>query len=215
MGGSILIILIFALINYPAAAQQHIFKTYTVQDGLVANNVRRVMQDSKGFIWIATWEGLSKYDGHRFINYSPGNGLSHDVVNDVYEDKNGSLYIALNNTVLDVIQNDRIQQLLRDSIAINQFFIRDDSTVLVISDLSGVGDFRSGKISAKKEQPISSIQDYAKLNDSLSAVLDSDYQLAILDKNYGIYQRPAIPIVLSSISIDSRKNLWLCGQGGL
>jgi len=32
----------------------------------------------KGFIWIATWEGLSKYDGYRFTNFSKANGLSHN-----------------------------------------------------------------------------------------------------------------------------------------
>src|SRR6266487_1313842 len=74
-----------------------IFKTYTVEDGLVSNPVRRIYQDSKGFIWIATGEGLSKYDGHKFTYYTTANGLSHNLVNDIYESADGKLYVAENS----------------------------------------------------------------------------------------------------------------------
>ena len=81
----------------PALSQQLIFKNYTVNDGLISNSIRRVFQDSKGFLWVATIEGLSKYDGHEFINYTTANGLSHNMVNDLYESDDGQLYVALNN----------------------------------------------------------------------------------------------------------------------
>src|SRR5205814_8758271 len=78
-------------------AQQTIFKTYTVSDGLVNNAIRKVFQDSKGFLWISTWEGLSKYDGNRFTNFTERNGLSHNLVNDIGEAANGDIYVAMNN----------------------------------------------------------------------------------------------------------------------
>src|SRR6266513_6466925 len=93
-----------------AVAQQPIFKTYTVSDGLVNNSVRRIFQDSKGFLWIATWEGLSKYDGNRFTNFTESNGLSHNLVNDVAETKDGSIYLAMNNGAVDVIRNNEVKQ---------------------------------------------------------------------------------------------------------
>jgi hypothetical protein len=42
------------LIGVFSNAQHFIFKTYAVEDGLVSNPVRRIFQDSKGFIWSAT-----------------------------------------------------------------------------------------------------------------------------------------------------------------
>jgi ligand-binding sensor domain-containing protein len=65
--------------------------------------VRRIFQDKKGFIWIGTWEGLSKYDGYKFTNYTIANGLSHNMVNDLYESPDEKLYVAENNGTVDVL----------------------------------------------------------------------------------------------------------------
>ena len=51
-------------------------RNYNTEDGLVSDNVNSMCQDSSGFIWIATSEGLSKYDSKEFINYTTENGLS-------------------------------------------------------------------------------------------------------------------------------------------
>src|SRR5258705_3483236 len=103
-------IFLFCFIAFASSAQQSIFKTYTVSDGLVNNAVRKIFQDSKGFLWISTWEGLSKYDGNRFTNFTESNGLSHNLVNDVAETKDGNIYVTMNNGSVDIIRNDRIQQ---------------------------------------------------------------------------------------------------------
>lgn len=81
----------FLLITVPAAAQQLIFKTYTEEDGLVSNPVRCIFQDSRGFIWLGTWQGLSKYDGRKFTNYTTVNGLSDNLINDIYESPDGNI----------------------------------------------------------------------------------------------------------------------------
>jgi len=56
------------------------------------------MQDSRGFMWIGTRDGLNRYDGYSFINYKysaiDNNSLSSNVVTDVVEDKQGNLWIG-------------------------------------------------------------------------------------------------------------------------
>jgi len=47
----------------------YLIKRYTTADGLSNNYIRRIAQDKFGFLWIATWDGLSCYDGHAFKNY--------------------------------------------------------------------------------------------------------------------------------------------------
>lgn len=42
---------------------------YSVNDGLSQGVVQRVIQDHRGFIWLATWNGLDRYDGYGFKNY--------------------------------------------------------------------------------------------------------------------------------------------------
>src|SRR5258705_13815966 len=99
-----MLIVIIMLTGSFSNAQHIIFKTYTVEDGLVSNPVRCIFQDSKGFMWIATWEGLSKYDGHKFTNYNTANGLTYNMVNDIYESPDGKLYLAENNGGADVLE---------------------------------------------------------------------------------------------------------------
>lgn len=61
-------------------AQTLPLKTYTQQDGLVAGGVKAIIQDSRGYLWIGTGEGLSSYDGYEFTNYrSPGEASLHMI----------------------------------------------------------------------------------------------------------------------------------------
>ncbi len=46
-------------------------KNYFLQQGLPSNNINFTFQDYKGFIWIGTWTGLSKFNGYQFINFNP------------------------------------------------------------------------------------------------------------------------------------------------
>ncbi len=47
----------------------YVFRHITTEDGLSGNDVRSIIQDSKGFIWVATNNGLQKYDGYSFTSY--------------------------------------------------------------------------------------------------------------------------------------------------
>jgi len=54
-------------------------RTFTREDGLPYNHVMKIVQDQSGFLWIATWDGLSRYDGYEFKNYFPKPGDSTSV----------------------------------------------------------------------------------------------------------------------------------------
>lgn len=53
-------------------------KHFSIYNGLVQRTVTDIKQDSKGFIWFSTWNGLNKYDGYTFKNYKayPGDGCT-------------------------------------------------------------------------------------------------------------------------------------------
>ena len=44
-------------------------RTFSIRDGLPANAITTIKQDSNGLIWIATWNGLCCYDGTRFTTF--------------------------------------------------------------------------------------------------------------------------------------------------
>ena len=47
---------------------------YSTDDGLTSNAISFMLQDDYGYLWIATWNGLSRFDGYKFYNYKTGAG---------------------------------------------------------------------------------------------------------------------------------------------
>ena len=47
---------------------------YSTDDGLASNAIAYITQDDYGYIWMATWNGLSRFDGYDFFNYRTGAG---------------------------------------------------------------------------------------------------------------------------------------------
>lgn len=74
------------------------FDAYTTDNGLSDNFISKVVTDKKGFLWIATKNGLSRYDGYDFKNYTPipgdTNSLRSIWVTDLLLDEQGTLWIS-------------------------------------------------------------------------------------------------------------------------
>ena len=72
-------------------------KKITISDGLAHNGVSCVLEDSKGFLWIGTYQGINKYDGNKLITYKNTidlNILTSNRVRSISEDKSGDLWIG-------------------------------------------------------------------------------------------------------------------------
>src|SRR4030095_3516850 len=71
------------------SAEQLPIKVYTDADGLSHNRVRRIMRDSRGFLWFCAGDRVSGYDGNRFFTYDLGVGPS-----DIIEGAPGTYWLA-------------------------------------------------------------------------------------------------------------------------
>jgi ligand-binding sensor domain-containing protein len=67
---------------------------FTTADGLGRDNVSCIVPDSKGFIWLCTSEGISRYDGYQFVSYGVQQGLAHRAANAVLETRTGIYLVA-------------------------------------------------------------------------------------------------------------------------
>lgn len=95
----LLLLSLLAIFSTPIRASVEVQAQHlTTMDGLSNNSIRYIYQDSKGFIWMSTLNGLNRYDGNSFITFRPRNdikvSLADHRVRHLAEDKNGFLWIA-------------------------------------------------------------------------------------------------------------------------
>jgi len=80
------------------SSQQPSFRHLTIDDGLTQNAVYSILQDSRGFMWFATKDGLNRYDGRNFEVYRhnpiDSTTISDAFVMQLHEDSRGRIWIG-------------------------------------------------------------------------------------------------------------------------
>lgn len=94
-----LLLLLFSL-HFSLNAQT---KFFTTDNGLSSSLVNKVYQDKNGMIWIATEDGLNRYDGSKITVYKHDpldkHSLCHNFVNALFEDKDGRMFVGTYNGI--------------------------------------------------------------------------------------------------------------------
>ncbi len=91
--GRLLVTLVLVLAR-SGYAQKLPVRAYGVSEGLPHEEVRRIVADSRGFMWFCTHGGLGRFDGERFITYDVNDGLPVASLTDLLESRDGSYWIA-------------------------------------------------------------------------------------------------------------------------
>ncbi len=101
---TIIIIIFNTFIIYPQVLSLH---RYTVRDGLPSNTITLITQDSKGYLWIGTFDGISKYDGSEFNNFRKQDGLGGMVVISAVESRNvaGNILVGTIKDGISLVTN--------------------------------------------------------------------------------------------------------------
>lgn len=84
------------LCNFSINAERLPVKTYTIADGLLRDQSSKIKQDSRGFLWFCTVDGISRFDGYEFKNFRVEDGLPERHANDFLETSSGVYLIATN-----------------------------------------------------------------------------------------------------------------------
>jgi signal transduction histidine kinase/ligand-binding sensor domain-containing protein/DNA-binding response OmpR family regulator len=141
----ILLVLLPLILSFQTFSQNNIpgkiqFKHLTTENGLSNNLLASVIKDSKGFIWIATLDGLNRYDGKKIKTYRHSeddpNSLGSNEVFSLCIDPSGTLWIGTDSRGLNRYnpETDNFTRFLNP----NDTTALANTIIIVISDKSGV-----------------------------------------------------------------------------
>lgn len=91
-----------------ATAQTAYLPHYTTKNGLPSNNCYYTLHDKKGYIWIATDAGVSRFDGTAFENFSVDDGLPDNQVLQIREDSKGRIWFLSLGGQLSYFHNGKV-----------------------------------------------------------------------------------------------------------
>lgn len=217
---------------------------FNIQDGLSHSSVNYLLIDSKGYLWIATSDGLNRYDGYTFINFkhalSDTNSLCDNYVRHLCEDNEGNIWIATSNGLSCYIRSkDKFKNFYHEpenpkSIwSNNVFFVyQDRQGVIWIKTIETLEKFncRSGEFIHYRHY--NDVFNYASNDFFFSIYEDSKGRLWVgtkdglnyFDRQMEVFRRyehdPRNPSSISdnrikAICEDKAGNLWVGTENGL
>lgn len=137
------------LVSFSAFPQIFSFKTYTEDDGLSQSFINDINQDNRGFLYLATGNGLTCYGGTKFLVLSSKDGLANDFVTTIYNDHENKTWLGHLEGGVTVLQSDgkieavkfneeigaKIIQILE--IATNKYiFLKSNDGIVIYDEVS-------------------------------------------------------------------------------
>jgi signal transduction histidine kinase/ligand-binding sensor domain-containing protein/DNA-binding response OmpR family regulator len=104
----VIILMLWGLLHLGgrAAVPQFRYDIFSQEDGLPNNQIQSIYQDKVGWLWVGTSQGLSRFDGYTFVNFSSNSadssGLQGNLVRVIKEDSNGNILVGTENGGLNV-----------------------------------------------------------------------------------------------------------------
>lgn len=78
----------------PKSIKHYKISQWTTDDGLASNTLLKLYQDENGFLWISSYDGLTRFDGSEFTTYTKKNGLPSSQIQGMIGDSQGNLWIG-------------------------------------------------------------------------------------------------------------------------
>lgn len=108
--------------TYVFAQSYNKISTFSTNEGLPSNHIYDIVEDDNGFLWIATNNGVARFDGKYFYNYTVKNGLPSNDVLQVIKEKNGTIWAncynetpsyfdEINNQFITINKNENVNKI--------------------------------------------------------------------------------------------------------
>ncbi len=182
----------------PVHVQTHTprFTHLTSEQGLSNDIIRCVLQDSQGFMWFGTQDGLNKYDGYDFTVYrhrrSDPDSLSSSTITALYQDRGGTLWIGT-TMGLDSFAGGTARFTHYPDVGEEVAAIYEDATGTLWIDTSGSGLFRHDRATGQFIQYLPDPADSHSLSDiAVMSIYEDDAEtlwLGTADGRLDVFDR--------------------------
>jgi len=235
----ILYIVLLVLISFTCFSQEYPVKFLDISDGLSNNSVTTIYQDSDGFMWFGTYDGLNRYDGYNFKIYrnkiNDKNSLAFNTIYNIEGDSKKNIWVGGANGAcvfdkkeaifhpLNFVSKNNTTQILKD--VVHQIRSVSKEQVLVASQNFGVLIYENGSYTAKS----AGLEQSNKLQFNYNAtVLENDSKnnrCWVYVRNVGICQYNynskklnvvyALTMEVKCMKLSADAILWLGTDDGL
>ena len=216
--------------SYADIVENYNFKNLTVEDGLSQSTVETIYQDSKGYIWIGTNDGLDRYNGYEFKYYKHDkddkNSIANNYIVDIIEDKDGYIWVSTINGLSRINpENDNIKNYYLENANLSDnnlwqiLYTKGDK--FLVSSINGLNlydkenDTFNRILFNKDELPSQFI--YSLNEDSNGHIwVGTDKGLVELDKDLKLiksYEDTIGESEVYNVYDDLKGNLWVCTLG--
>lgn len=190
------IVLFFVAFSYASEAKQlslsdYFTETWSTHSGLPHNSINSVVQTQDGYIWIATWEGLARFNGREFQLFTrteianlPDSGLRSLVALE-----NGDLYIAGARGSIALRQDERWHTLPKTNAMVNHV-LKTSSNELWLA-LEGKGVVYRHSSTLEDVTLLADISVYRLLEDNDGVIWAATSRGLYKIKNKQVYKIPA------------------------
>jgi len=150
------------------------FKNYTTQNGLVHDFTRKCCKDSKGFLWIITQNGLSRFDGVNFKNFrnnpKDSTSLPYNDILDIAIDENDRIWLAYGSGLCYYDQRKQGFVVIRSAFSTGSFSLvyNEKKKAVWYNTYKGLFKINTGNlaITATSQQPAYKGEPYVTFADS-------------------------------------------------
>lgn len=161
-----ILVFIGLLLSTSLYAQTPSHYNFTSSNGLASSTVYDILQAQNGFIWFATANGVSKFDGNQFTTFRINEGLNSNSIIAMAKGKDGEIYFSNYEKGINVLKDEKIQnyfsELNGERFSISYLFIPQDKTneqtIYAYGNYTGVNAIRESKTTGFTNTKISLFQ---------------------------------------------------------
>ncbi len=218
----IFLFLCFSAVAKPArlSLSDYFTETWSTRAGLPHNSINSIAQSKDGYIWIATWEGLARFNGREFKLFTrteipglPDSGLRSLIAMD-----NGDLYIVGSRGGIALRSQSQWQTLPQSSAMINHALVTEQGELWLA--LEGQGVVYRASESTAEVKLLDKLSAYRLLQDGTgviwAATSDGLYQIknnqvSKIDADWGLPDVPVFTLLLTkagTLIVGTEQGAW-------